>query len=206
MKLFFIILSVFALSFNKSYQVYNITYTVTNKVQHTFDSVKDAEHDPWIDSIVLSMVNKTRIIHEFNLRSAQGETHISKYRFISSGSIQVTGSLGPYTYKNDQWFTENLLEDPKMYTVTNKETGEKKNILGYECTKFVSKRNTTDSMKIEIWATRRMPSYINPVFQLTGFPYGILEVIIGDSNEVIQAKSIRIDEPNKNKKIRTETI
>lgn len=206
MKLLFVVLSAFALSFNNSYQVYNITYTVTNKVQHTFDSVKNAKHDPWVDSIILDMVSKTRIIHEFNLRSAQGETYISEYRFISSGSMQITGSLGSYTYKNGQWFAENLLENPKMYTVTYKETAEKKSILGYECTKFICKRNTSDSMDIEIWASRKLPSYINPLYGLTGFPYGILEAVFADSVEVIQAKSISIDESNNKKKIRTETI
>ncbi len=206
MKFLFLTIAALGFSFRPSYQLIKITYTVTNKVEFSFDSLKNVQHDPWMDSVVSNMIKKTRIVHQFDLSSALGDTYISKYRFVGNASIKIPASPGPYTYRNDQWFEDNLLVNPNMYTVSFKETEEKKMILGYECTKFQCKKNTSDSLQMTIWATRRLPSYINPSYRLTGFPYGILEVVHGDSTEVIQATDISITEVNRKKKITTQTL
>ena len=53
------------------------------------------------------------------------------------------------------------------------ETKEKKNILGYECIKYVSLDAETD---IVFWASKQLPCTILPYTGLKQFKYGILEV------------------------------
>lgn len=189
MKIFLIFLiSFFEIFSSSSNKVISIIYVITNKLELSHEPSKQPKQDFWVDSLMGEMFKNTRIAHEFELKSELGITSISKYRLISQINPRI--SMGPYSFKDNYWFAENLINNPEMYSVDYLETTEQKKILGYECIKYLGKKKTKDSLKMEIWASKQLPSYVNPVVGLTNFPYGILEAYIGDNAEIIQAKEI----------------
>jgi GLPGLI family protein len=79
-------------------------------------------------------------------------------------------------YKKDQWRKTGNNDEPiSTITLNVTETKEKKNILGYECIKFVS-LDSTRKENVIIWASKKLPNTLVPFIGLKGFKYGILEV------------------------------
>lgn len=182
------------------HQEIKITYLITNKVMAPIRYPGITERDQLADSLITEMLRNMRISHEFDLTSELGNTSLSAYRLV--GQTDPRMMIGPYHFRNGQWMGQSLLKNPDMYEVDYKETDESKTILGYSCKKFVCRQRTADSLAIEIWATKRLPAYINPVVGLTNFPHGILEAVIGDSAEVIRATEVKISvKSGKEKKV-----
>lgn len=80
-------------------------------------------------------------------------------------------------YKNEVWIDlDNDIRKPiKTFSIKFTETGKRRKIFGYPCTEFVA-TDSVGNQQVVMWASKELPSTINPFVGLISFPYGILEV------------------------------
>jgi hypothetical protein len=185
----------FQTAFSQSNAPYLVTYSIKMKYELP-DSVKNKKIE-----VKLNFGNDTTAageLTEFLLGDFMKEpididlslyiianSDSSKLFFDPNNNSNTPGNVGvrinlntPDTifYKKGQWRKSGKDDEPiSLITWNVIETKEKKNILGYECIKFVS-LDSTRKEDIVIWASKKLPNTILPTTGLKEFKYGILEI------------------------------
>jgi hypothetical protein len=97
-------------------------------------------------------------------------------------------------YRNNQWIrvSDNKYDNIKRLVLEFTETKEHKQILKYDCMKFLAVNKATNE-KYTIWASKQLPNTLLPMTGIVGFKYGILEIEESMNKWKAEAEEIKID-------------